>query len=548
MARELTAGFALVAEIGQTEISRIFGRTFLAQISKTVRMVGGTRVEIWFRMPSLSLVPSDIPFQNLVEVRLPFTARCSNRFDECQGELIVRPSLVQIEVEQDGRTLIAPVVDFRGLAPAAFAVETTPADFAPILHTALHDALKAQQTFVAGPLFPETGRPFFIKSFLRPGPGNNVLTVLIADPGNVPPLPDTLPVLSGGILVLVPIETIRDSVQAQWAVQGLDQLPKRLDDDTVLTSLSVAYNAGHILVTGSLDADAGPFTTTVDFKAWLRLWIEDQRVTVQVARTTQSTDWLGDVLDLFSGGAVTRFLEDAVPAAMASIGGGIFGSLGLFASEVPFEATFAAARPHGQILIRPDGFGLPIELTNRTSPIEEAPEYFRAHRLSREVHVPHGCAFGDLIKASNLRRFPSAQQAISMGYDGCQTCLPDFNVAIFGMLEISVRGPSNLEDRPEVEAVLLPGITRFGIPLGPIRETDPRPVGQLDGPEVKFRFNLQRIVPGDWQVTLRWGGWSATGTVRVERRWRDADGSMQGLVTVIDSTHGNPVFSLSTRS
>lgn len=547
MARELTAGFALIAEIGEAEISRIFGRTFLAQFPKLVRTVGGATVEMWFRTPTLKLIPSDLPFQNLVEIRLPLSARSSTRFDECHGQLIVRPALVQIEVEQDGKTLIAPVIDFRGLVPAAFAVDIDNADFAPLIRTALHDALNLEE-FIAGPLFPETGQPFFFKSFFRPPPQNNVLTVLIADPGNVPRLPDTLPVLLGGIHVLIPIETIQEHVNAKLAEQGLNTLPKRIDDDTVMTAFSIAYNAGHILITGALDADVGPFTSTVHFKAWLRLWAQDQTITVQVARTTQTTDVLGDILDFVSGGAVTRFLEEAVPAAIKSIGGNAFGSLGFFVSEVPFEASFAVARAFGAVLLRPDGFGIPVELTNRTSPIEEAPQYFRGHVHSREVHTPTGCPFGSRISAANLRRFPSAEQAIVMGYDGCKTCMPQYNIAGYGVLEIWVHGPERTDKDPEVEAVLAPGLSRFGIPLGPIRETGLRPFWQVDGAGTKARYTLDKIVPGDWTLSVKWGNWSTSGPLTVARRWLDADGNQQGLITVVHAERGSPGFATSTRS
>ncbi|MEJ1933206.1 hypothetical protein WDZ92_23660 [Nostoc sp. NIES-2111] len=548
MSRAFTAGFALIAEIGEETISRIFGRTFISQSPRIVRTVGQATVEIWFRTPTLRLIPSDIPFQNLVEVRLPFTARSSSRFDEGQGALIVRPALVQIEIEQDGTKLIAPVIDFRGLGVDAFSAESEPDEFAPLVRAAVYETLKAEETIVAGPLFPDSGRPFYFKSFFQEPPLGNVLSVLIADPGNVPPLPAALPFLSPGVHVLIPIETIRDSVQAEWAKQGLDRLPKRIDDDAVLTALAVEYNAGHILVTGALDADAGPFTVSVNFKAWLRLWIEDEKVQVEVARTIQSTDWVGDLLNLFSAGAGMRGLEEAVPAAMKSVGSGIFGSLGLFVSEVPFEASFAAARPFGQILIRPDGLSIPVQLTNRADAIEEYPEYFRAHRRSREVHVPAGCAFGALIKAPNLQRFPTAQQAIVMGYDGCETCLPQYNVASFGVLEIWVHGPSGLEDWPEAEAVLLPGVKRFGIPLGPVRESDHRPVWRADGAGRKFRFDLDRIVPAAWKVTVRWAGWTTEGTVDVHRRWRDVNGSTLGEITVVEARFGEPGLTLSTRT
>ncbi|MBZ9919726.1 hypothetical protein FJ981_04405 [Mesorhizobium sp. B1-1-4] len=540
MSRELTSGFALVAQVAEKEISSIFVKTFLGLMPKIQRSVEGVTVNIWFGnlSPSVRLIASNNPFENLVEISLPFIGRASDQFDECVGTLVVRPSLIQTEVQQNGQTLIAPMVDFRGLSVAAFEVSVNKDKFKAVMHQALFDSLKGQGTITAGPLFPTSGRPFFFKTFLSAPPRANILAVFIADVGNVPDLPDSANTLTNSIMVLVPVETINANIHDQLAAHGLGQLPAGLEGGT-LTSLSIELKAGHVFVKGTMDADVGPFTSTVHFKAWLTLFVQGGNVQVSVARTQQDTDILGDLLDFFSAGAVTRALEEAIPAAVKSIGGGAFGTLGLFADEVPFEQSFAAAQASGSILIRPDGLGIPVALTNRVSPATEKPTYMRAHKLSREFHVPSGCQFGDLINATNIRRFVSWQEAVQVGYDGCKTCQPQFNITVFGQVVIHVSGPfQQSEGMPQVEAVLTDNVVRFDVQVSPLKETAGRAFAQTNNGTTDFRYFISPIVPGRWQLSIRWDDWAVISPVDVARRWIRHDGHWEGQSTVVRTKRG----------
>ena len=542
MARELTHGYALVGQISERTISDIVARSFLQFLPTVNRQVGSRMVNVWFKKPSAKLVTSNNPLQNIIEVQLPFTARQSDRYDECHGTLIARPSLLQVQVNHQGRTLIAPKVDFRGTTPTAVDLTLDRQEFQPTVREALVESLQGQPPITAGPLFPDSGRPFFFRSFTGANAtGGNVLAIFIADADPSPPLPTTTQNHAGnGIKVLIPREAIDQNVRSGLAAQGLGTLPAVIPGhpDITLMSLAIELKSGHIFVTGSADKDIGPFTSTVRFKAWITLWIEDNAVIVEVARTQQDGDFLADFLDFFSAGAVTRALEDAIPAAVRSISGGAFGNLSLFANDVPLEAAFSAARGFGSVLIRPDGLGVPVALVDRAAAIPVEPPYIRAHKHSREFHI-QGCEFGDLIKVENLRRFPTWQSAVQAGYDGCMTCQPEFNVSSYGELEVMFIGPTGAElPAPVLKASYAGNAIRFGVPIGRLVETTDRGHGQLDNNQVVHFRRLTPLVPGPWDMKLSWGTWEISRRIEVERRWVNAQGGREGLRTKVRAVHG----------
>lgn len=143
-----------------------------------------------------------------------------------------------------------------------------------------------------------------------------------------------------------------------------------------------------------------------------------------------------------------------------------------------------------------------LTLVNDPDPaanIRRGAPYFRGHVVSREFHKA-GCDFADLIKASNRRLFPTFQNAIQKGYDGCATCQPDFNVASFGDLNVRVVHPAGVEpDMPlTLTADYVDNAVRFNVPLAPDREENDSATPFDDGGVPTHSVSLSHIVPGGW--------------------------------------------------
>jgi hypothetical protein len=158
------------------------------------------------------------------------------------------------------------------------------------------------------------------------------------------------------------------------------------------------------------------------------------------------------------------------------------------------------------------------------------------------------CEFGDLIKAENLKLFPTRDAAIQRGYDGCSTCLPEFSIASFGDLDVNVVHPPDVEpDEPVVvRADYADTLVRFNVTLSPESE-ETESTFASDGDEDGVFVNhatLSHIVPATWTVTVSCGAWSASTSVAVEKRFVDAEGHLQGPRTALQATVGQPGLEL----
>ncbi|HEX4816606.1 MAG TPA: hypothetical protein VFV66_28020, partial [Nonomuraea sp.] len=290
------------------------------------------------------------------------------------------------------------------------------------------------------------------------------------------------------------------------------------------------------------------FDTDVTFKAWIRLSVDGGNVHVEVARTQQAGDTLSDVLDLFSGGYITRLLENAIPKAVGSVGGGAFAQVAMFADNLPSDKYAASATASGSIRIYANGLGIPVEITARQAPERLKPAYLHGHVVSREFHVT-GCQYGDVIRGSNLRRFVSWQQAIASGFNGCATCQPQYNVAVEGRVRIELTGPPPSADhRPlKLTASYAGSAKRFGVPLGPL-SVEFRFTGvQSSSGDVVYAASADGLVPGPWSFSVEWRDWSKAQTVEVARSWNDSAGQRQGHSTFIAGTLGDANLTVTHR-
>jgi len=546
MARELTNGFPLAAHVPERFIEHVFAKAFLRLLPRlTTVLADGRTLEMWFEIPTVRLVASANPFENLIDVELPLVARLSDRHDESRCVFKTSPNLIQVQVMHNGASLIAPMVDFRATGADSFSVEADVDAYREAVLVVLRNQLRNISPFTAAPLFPDDGRQFFLRTYTKAAgtSSENLLGIFITGEANIPPIPTSVvaqTAVTGDVAVLVPRDVIDAQLRASLVAAGLGSLPTTLPgDDLVLLSLVIDLRDGHVFMTGAVRGSFIGVPATADFKAWVQLWLTNDAVLVNVLRTAQDGDFVFDVLDLFSGGALTRLLEEAVPAAIGGVGAGAFGSVGLFASDVPLDQGFASARADGEVGVSPAGFELPVKLADNSSPVTIAPPYLRAHRHSREFHVL-GCEFGDRIRFP--RQFPTWQAAIAAGYNGCFTCQRNFNVVANGVMQIRLSRPLSTVhpgSLPSYKLSYVDHTKRFGVRLAPPDESSDHMRDHVEGDQVVFSDFLPPLVPGAWTLTLAWDGWSVSGPVEVRKRWLDAQGTLQGHATSVTATHGD---------
>jgi len=503
---------------------------------------------VWFDWPKLRFVHNPSVLVNLVELTLPFTARLRDRFDEAIGTLTARPSLVQTTVASGGGQLTAPMIDFRSSASDAFALDINVEDYREPVMAAMVSSLRDISPFTAAPLFPDTGRQFFFRTYedVLAGIDPGMLCIFIDDGGSPPALPSTVVPNDAWRLKsvgLVPRDRVEVEIQAGLVKQGLDHdhLPAPVpgQDGLTMTALAIEWHNEFFLITGEVEADVGPFTNTVTFTAWVHLAVEDAKVTVRVVRTDQDGDWLLDVIDFLSAGAITRLLEEVIPRAVSSVGGSAFGSLSMFAEAVPSEQAFAAVRPSGNIGIFLTGLSIPVVPATVESISPPKVPYYRGNVRAHEFHVA-GCEFGDKVSEDHVRQFSTWQAAIAAGYNGCWTCQREFNVVQFADLRVEITDLDAfvpLTEELSVVAEYTGNARRFDVPLGPITEVPLKVDRRFDEASATYIALLRDLVPGPWTVTVTVTAAASTvtvtGPVAVHKQWFDAAHKRQGERTVV---------------
>ncbi|MFN8076848.1 MAG: hypothetical protein U0Q15_15720 [Kineosporiaceae bacterium] len=549
MASPLTDGFSIAALVPEAMLSQVFSRTFLQRLpGMTVDAGQGRTLTVWFTSASLDLAPKPFPLVNPVVAQLGVLARMTGQWDEVVCTIVVRTHVTQVRVGSGDAAFVAPMIDFRTAAPDGFEVGGLNADqtpiWEPVLRAAVVANLAAISPLTAGPLLPEAGGAeyFLTTDPATPyGAGNGVLAVHVWSDGGQPPDPprSLAPrnVRADRAVALVPRDRVDAAIQAGLAANGLKDLPVDVQDLTI-TAFRIEWRefgqgGGHFYISGTVDHWSGD----VDFEAWVRLIVVNGKVTVNVVRTRADTGFLADVADLFTGGVITRTLEEVLPRAVGGIGGGAFGGLGAFATDaLPQQAAFATVSVNGSIDIWPDGLGVParlvpVDVTSSFPP----PTYLRGHEGTREFHTT-GCPFGALVK--HPRRFPTWQRAVQLGFNGCFTCQNEFNVVAVGRLAVVVSGEGPGGASTQVTARLVRAPKRFGITPRPPQETLSGKFG-WHAQEQARHYTSEVLVPGTWEVTAAQGPWSVTTTVDVGKSWT-SDGTRHGTKTVVRVAVGAP--------
>ncbi|TYB96889.1 hypothetical protein FXF53_21005 [Micromonospora sp. WP24] len=547
MPTELTDGFSLAAQVSAALLRKVFAGSFSQVLpGLTATVAGGRQLTIWFEgsESGLTLLPKPLPFVNPIQVDLPFIARLSGEYDEFHGTIRIRTAVTQVRVESGGETFIAPVIDFRPNAIDSFEV---PGDEAaedlvwrPAIASVVKPALANISPFTAGPLFPGRDAQFFLN--IHPdasyGPGTGVLAVYIwADGGGPPPIPSTINtrnLSADRAVALVPRDRVEQAIEAGLQANGLRDLPRDIGGVTI-TALSVNWRdfgigGGHFYITGTADHTLGD----VDFEAWVQLYVEHGAVRVNVLRTKHDASFFIDLADVFSGGAITRMLEEVLPRAVGGIGLGAFGDIAIFATDaVPEPQAFAIMDIDGPVDVWPSGLGIPAHLVARSVTSSfPLPEYLWGHAENREFHE-RTCSYGRFIKRPV--RLPTWMRAVELGYNGCWHCQREYNVVAIGQLFVDVVGSAS--SMPKVTARLVSDVQRFGVTVRPrVEELS----GQL-GWNVSTGSRLYQsvpLVPGVWEVAAAEGDWSIITTVQVGRAWR-SEGEIHGTATMVHAEVGS---------
>jgi hypothetical protein len=545
MSLDLTHGFVAELHVSWFVASHIFAANFLTRHATSKTSVGdGRELSLWFDEPRLRLVGGDGPAA--VEVDLFVTARLSDRIDQARIGFTARGPLVDRQVTVAGRTRACPSADFAGITVETLTMmmSTNPA-YDDTVRGVVANLLRDESVSV-GPLLPGAGKRFYRTYHNVPGHEQvGLLAAFVAPFGEpaTPPGVDARLAATQDAILLVPDDFVRPAIDTGLAKAGLATMPAQLNPDVRVNSLDVSLQNGHIRIQGTATKTTDVLGIDIDtdftFTAFVQPIVQDDgTIGIHVITTQQDLDdTLGDFADFITAGALTRLMEELVPAAFSGLSLGSVSGLDFLSDTAP-SGESAPATPSSILDVFANGLGVSYDVA-LADPVEVEPPFIRGHRGSREFHIK-GCAFGDLIAAANLVLFPTHQAALQAGYDGCATCQPEFSVAVFGDVNVLIAHPLDVEPGQPVtvRAVYASDIVRFGVLLAPEPEEiqDATPFDDEGMPTNSATF--RNIVPAPWVVTVTCGAWSASETVDVHRRFKDATGTTQGSVTTVRGTVG----------
>jgi hypothetical protein len=550
MSTELTHGFLAEVQIDARVPQQIFAANFLRRVGLLRLTISqGRDLSIWFDRPELTLIKDPNPAAARVEIVLRMIARLSDRFDEARIFVTARGRITDRTLLHDTETRTCPSLNFADSADSDFILTfSTNPEYDAVVLPAVRSMLRQRSPFALGPLASAAGTRHYRTYFDIANRPEGLLAMFIAALGE-PPTPATIPPRvfpPTDVVLLVPDDLVDPALQQGLATAGLDSMPAQLNPDVKVRSLQVTLQNGHVLIAGSgtktSDVLGIPINTDFTFKAFVQLLVEaDGSIGIHVISTQQDLDdTFGEFADFITAGALTRLMEEMVPAAIAGLSLGSFQGLDFFSSSVPQADESAPAHVGSVLNVFVNGLGITYDVDLSTPPQLEPP-YFRGHQQSREFHVK-GCEFGDRIAVRNLRLFPTRESAIQAGYDGCATCQPDFSIASFGdLVAIVVHPPDTEPDVPVSLRVTYAGdLVRFGVTLAPEPEEDvsEQPFDADGVPTHHVAF--AHIVPTRWTVSMSCGTWSVETTVQVANRFIAADGQLQGNRTELRATVGQP--------
>lgn len=542
MSLDLSHGFFAETQISARTARQIFAANFLTRVglSRTTAP-DGSELLIWFDRPELSFALSPDPAANGVVVVLETIARLSSRMDEARVVVSARGTIVDRTLVVAGQTRACPSVNFNNSAASDFTVTSTPnADYDGPVLVAVTALLRSQSPFALGPLAPGQGSRI-IRTYFGEGHEEGFL-VMFPVPFGQPATPATVAAHGGDAVLLIPDDLVNRAIDAGKAQAGLATLPAQINENVRANSLDVLLQNGHIRIDGSGVAMTEVLGIDIDtdftFSVFVQPLIQGGQVRINVL--SAQSDFSGavaDFADFITAGAITRLMEEMLPNALDGLSLGSVQGLTFYSDTAPpGDSAPATVSEIPRVFV--NGLGIFYDV-HVSEPAPLQPPYFRGHKGSKEFHVTP-CEFGDVISSKNLRRFPTRNAAIRAGYDGCKTCQPEFSVASFGDVAVTVVHPPDVEPgKPvTVEADYRDDLVRFGVTLSPDAEKAESRSPFDDNGVLKHFVQLPRIVPGAWMVTVTCGDWFVSAPVGVRRRFIDAAGAVQGERTELSAIVG----------
>jgi hypothetical protein len=502
-------------------------------------------VTVFLKAPLARAVAPPAGEKAALEIKIPFTARYSDENQECEGAFFCTPK-IQIDDLTGNRSAVQ--VNLVPLTLASTRVEGDLEAKHELTRSVVFTKLQAMNALPLSPVFPKVdGMQVQVGTF---GPGVNtcpqdVLMIFVS--ALVPlPLPSAVPFHSSaesGAALLISEEDLRTRIDATLAANGLSPQPVDLPGhpDYTLESLTVNFGNGHMHCAGRVTRSVLGITGASNFEVWFSLlavgsWngqLAIPRVRAQALSFRQSTNLGFDLGSVFTGGGLLRAAEEAIPAAVQAINiAGTTEDGFFFMRRAPTGGVPALS--NGVLQISTGGVAIPhiVGVSGRPRSVPS----LVGHRFSREFHLSN-CEFGRKIKASNRRTFPTARAAIAAGYDGCATCQPAYNVAVYGYLMVRISRPEAqvwpLGAKPLITAEFRSNVERFGVAVQPLPEQIYGGSFYVKDGRVYCVAAFTALVPGKWDVKIQWHTWSAARQVDVARAWRDRQGEQQGQHTEV---------------
>ncbi len=546
MAKDLTSGFDIALHVSAKAIERVFQSYywiggFPNYVTKSF-MQGGKEhsCEIFFKEPKLQLV-SDASFTNPVKLTFGYVVRISKYDWESEGSTSVVLDALPVTIPSGGQNLTALGVAFDsvGLGEFQFTAANYP-EFETVIKPAILDSLiQAGKNVLLTPPSALSPEQLTWQSYVDDN-GVRFLGVFV----NLSPGTQTAPASQQSfnpgeqMRFAIPIENFNAFLNQSLADMGLGSFPATItfEGDTYdVDSLKVSLKNHYLQVEGEID--------DVEFVAKGNLFATDTGLEAQITWLDVDLPWYLDIANAFSGGLITRAVEKAIPSAIGGVGNEAFAGLGVFSQNLPGVETLIEIHNHGFVTTSTQG----LVISATVQPVFDAvpvttPTYVKAHKYSKEFHRP-GCLFGDKIKWQNAAWFIREASAIRAGYNGCNTCAPEFSHPA-GRLVFGYRSSTpSFEQQPiEIKVVgklmepeIVDGVTVTDPPFAADAEFTAKP--DANGIWQFTDYSSANLaITGKWRFRATLGNWTGECTMKVK-----PTASKFGYTNYVAFTVGNPI-------
>lgn len=560
MAKELTGGFDIAAQLSEEVSRKIFQMTYWTGgipdfISKTNPLEPSEVTEVYFEVPWLEFVKvGDLP--NSVVIGFQFLARVFPETIEFFSWVEVTMTAV-IKSQPDGTRVI--VIEFANVSNQfEFGPVLNDPIFAnrvkPLIVTTLFQKLK---TLPISPPVSADVKFFTFQEYVFPETvaKDNFLGVFV-NKENTPLNPPAafqrmlyIPTSKADYLsgipademkIAIPKEVVMPLINQKLAEMGFASLPKQSPTDSSVTinELSMELQNGYIKVSGNATKEVDViWDPDIDFEVRIGLRIENgilqsfvQRVDADLPWWIESMEFLLPVIGTVILNAVRGAMKSAISASVGGISQGAL-SVEIFnESSLPGTNGIVRVTNTGIVSISQKGLIIPGQVKTLFSARKgtEIP-YAYGHKDSKEFHKKE-CEYQKAMSRKNVVRMINPLDALRKAYNGCAWCYPEYNVAQPGGVIFELFDPASETDFiGSIRGERLSEVTTGGLKVKPsfIILSD---FAHLTKPD-----KWLELVPGKWKFTIETNdkSWKTECTINVPEK--DDQG-----ITYITATRGKP--------